>query len=72
MAEDNRINGLSSSGNTVGLYFDTSTGVLAAGNRIAGAVYGIKYLLSSGKYMDNLTSNVTTPFSGGTDAGGNG
>jgi hypothetical protein len=26
---------------------------------------------STGKYRDNLTFGVTTPFSGGTDAGNN-
>lgn len=47
--------------------------VLVRGNHITNTQYGIAYTstISSGKYMDNLTSNVTTPFSGGTAVGTN-
>jgi len=70
--EDNRINGVSSgSGNTYGMYIELSNNVLAAGSRITSADNGILYSSSSGKYKDNLTSGVTTPFTGGIDAGGN-
>jgi len=72
VAEDNRINGLSSgSGTTYGLYFWSSNDVLTAGNRITSADKGISYIISTGKYKDNLTSGVATPFTGGTSAGGN-
>jgi len=76
VVEDNRIIDLSSSASTsYGLYLETSANVLAVGNRITSAGFGIEYSAlwggSSGKYMDNLTSNVTTPFTGGIDAGGN-
>jgi nitrous oxidase accessory protein NosD len=41
-------------------------------NRISSAATGITYVSgSTGKYRDNLTDNCATPFSGGTDAGGN-
>jgi hypothetical protein len=38
---------------------------------LARADRGIEFLASTGKYRDNLTFDVTTPFSGGTDAGNN-
>jgi hypothetical protein len=39
----------------------------AVRNSIANSTFGVY----AGKYQNNLTSNVTTPFSSGTDAGGN-
>ena len=36
-------------------------------NVVSGASYGVY----GGTYQDNLTSGCTTPFNGGTDAGGN-
>jgi hypothetical protein len=47
--------------------------VLVVGNRITTADIGVDFVFLSGngKYRDNLTSGVGTPFSGGTDAGGN-
>jgi hypothetical protein len=53
-------------GTTYGIFF-VGTGGLAVNNRITAADYGIAYFLSPGKYRDNITSSVTTPFSGGTD-----
>jgi len=45
---------------------------LALGNRLTDADIGIEYNgTTSGKYRDNLTSAITTPFVGGTAAGGN-
>lgn len=45
-------------------------------NRISSVPYGIYHdadgaLSNKGKYRDNLTWNVSVPYSGGTDAGGN-
>ena len=72
VVESNRINGVSSNtGTTYGLFINGSNYVLAAGNRFTSADVGINYTGSSGKYMDNLTSNVALPFVNGTDAGGN-
>jgi len=72
VVEGNRIDDVSSvTGQAYGMYIWRSLGVLAAGNRITRADWGIRYNLSGGKYKDNLTSSVTTPFTGGTDAGGN-
>jgi hypothetical protein len=49
---------------------------MALDNRIHGPARGIVFSAGGagpgiGKYRDNLTLNVTTPFIGGTDAGGN-
>jgi len=44
---------------------------LIAGNRITSTDSGLVVGFSSGKYRDNLTVGVGTPYSGGTDAGNN-
>ena len=44
---------------------------LLVNNRIQTVTEGISIGDTSSKYRDNLTANVTTPFTGGTDAGGN-
>jgi hypothetical protein len=40
-------------------------------NRITDADLGIDFALGTGKYRDNLTFGVTTPYNGGTNAGNN-
>ena len=74
--EGNRIDDVSSgSGATYGMYIWVSSDVLIRGNSITSADNGIYYGAASGgstgKYMANLTSNVTTPFFGGTAVGTN-
>ncbi len=61
-----------SAGEAAGISFEGSGNVnnLAVGNRITTAPVGIAYE-GGGKYRDNLTSGVTTPYVGGTDAGNN-
>ncbi len=56
----------------VGISFEAGANVdsLAVGNRITGAFVGIA-IEGTGKYQGNLTSGVTTPYTGGTDAGNN-
>jgi len=72
VVEGNRIDDVSSgTGPTYGMYINNSNDVLVASNRITSALNGIYYGGSTGKYMDNLTSGIITPFTGGTDAGGN-
>ena len=45
---------------------------LVVGNRITAAPWGVLFFGGAiGKYRDNLTSGVSQPFQGGTDAGGN-
>lgn len=50
----------------------SGTGALVVNNRVTRADRGVEFFGGSpGKYRDNLTLNVTTPFMGGTDAGNN-
>lgn len=69
--EGNRVSGDLSGFVAYGLLIESSSGVLVAGNRITMADSGIVFQTSSGKYMDNLTYDVTTPFTGGTAVGTN-
>ena len=72
VAEGNRIDDVSSgTGSTFGVYNWFSSNVLLRGNSITNSDYGTYYNGSTGKYKDNLTSNVSAPFLGGIDAGGN-
>ena len=45
--------------------------VLVIGNRVSGTSFGVFYGGATGKFRDNLTAGVATPYSGGTDAGNN-
>jgi hypothetical protein len=60
-------------GTANGINFNASTASLAVNNRITGADQGIDYNSgATGKYRDNLTFDVTSPFTGtGTNAGNN-
>jgi hypothetical protein len=64
LAKDNIINKVigSSSGSAYGIVY-----AIAVRNAISNSAFGV----FGGKYQNNLTSNVVTPFTGGTDAGGN-
>ena len=46
-------------------------GGMAVGNRITSADRGIEFNGTTGKYFNNTTFNVATPYTGGTDAGNN-
>jgi len=60
------------SGTATGINFNGATSALAVNNRITVADRGIDYNSgATGKYRDNLTFGVSTPFTGGTDAGDN-
>ena len=48
-----------------------SAGVFLRGNSVANADYGLYFTGSTGKYFNNLTFDVTTPFEGGTAIGSN-
>ena len=54
-----------------GILLSEVTGGLAVNNRITNAERGIDFGASTGKYRDNVTFDVTTPFTGGTDIGNN-
>ena len=50
-------------GDAMGIRFVQVSAGLAVNNRITGADIGISYLdISGGKFRDNLTSAVATPF----------
>ena len=55
-----------------GIIIDAQDG-LVVGNRLSSWSLGITYSASggTGKYRDNLTTDVAVPYSGGTDAGNN-
>lgn len=62
----------SGTGTAYGIFLVAVTNGFAYENRVAAVTNGIVFSgASTGKYKDNLTSGVTTAFSGGTDAGGN-
>jgi len=70
--EGNRIDDATSdTGSAYGVYISSSDHVLVVGNRLTSAQFGVLYDTSTGKFRDNLTSNVGTAFTGGTDALGN-
>jgi len=72
VVEGNRIDDVSSgTGFTFGLHISFSADVLVRENSITSVDKGVVYNSSTGKYMDNLTSGVTTPFTGGTAVGTN-
>ena len=54
-----------------GIFFNSGATGLAVNNPITVADRGIEYAGSTGKYRDNLTFGVTTPFTGGTAVGTN-
>jgi Periplasmic copper-binding protein (NosD) len=59
------------SGIARGIFLISVTGGLAVNNRITFADHGIEYATATGKYRDNVTFDVTTPFTSGTDIGNN-
>ena len=72
VVEGNRIrNSAVGTGTSYGVYTITSNDVLVKNNRISNMNFGVYYDSSTGKYGDNTTSGVTTPYTGGTDIGNN-
>jgi hypothetical protein len=69
---NNRVGNSSLTGTSVGIFIDLSADVLISNNCLTKMSWGVQYAgTSTGKYRDNLTSGCTTPFTGGTDVGGN-
>jgi len=58
-------------GNSYAIHMLFSTGVSLRNNNMANADFGLYFSGSSGKYFNNLTVDVPTPFSGGTPVGNN-
>ena len=73
VVENNRVgnSNLPLPGNSYGIYLNSSNNVLISNNRMTTMVNGVYYSSSTGKYRDNLTTDCTYSFTGGTNAGGN-
>lgn len=70
VAEGNRLSN-AAAGASVGVNVNAGLDVLVVGNDVSLMGSGVLFGAGAGKYRDNLTSGVTTPFTGGTDAGNN-
>jgi hypothetical protein len=71
VVEDNRVSDTSSpSGTSTGIMISSSNNAMVVDNRIATADNGV-FLSGTVEYRDNITSGVTTPYTGGTDIGNN-
>jgi hypothetical protein len=73
---NNDVTGLTGegAGPAAGIFLVNVAGALVVNNRIASVDRGIEFAsfaFSEGKYRDNLTTGVATPYLGGTDAGNN-
>jgi hypothetical protein len=71
-AIDNDVITVTAPGTSGGITFGVeSDNGMAVGNRVTATQYGINFSEPSAKYRDNLTTAVTIPYNGGTDAGNN-
>ncbi len=72
LVKDNLVTNTTSSSTTYGISLSNGSQVSVRENDVTTADNGIYFAGgSTGKYMDNLTNNVTTPFTGGTAVGTN-
>jgi hypothetical protein len=74
VVEGNRISTLSvpGAGASLGIVLNIGSAYHVSDNRLSGMMSGIVFTGGgTGKYMNNLTSGVTTPFTGGTAVGTN-
>lgn len=70
VVEGNRVANATASATSTGIKVLSGDDALVVGNDIANMGFGV-YFSGHGKYRDNLTSGVTTPYAGGVDAGNN-
>jgi len=70
VVENNRIAN-AAAGSSTGIHLNAGADVLVVGNDVSLVGSGVVFGGASGKYQDNLTSGVTTPYTGGIDAGNN-
>jgi hypothetical protein len=72
VVEGNRITNQTVRVSSSGITVSNSSTALVIGNRITAVAVGVSFTGGAqGKYRDNVTFSVTTPFLGGTNAGGN-
>jgi len=72
MVHSNRLSDVVTPGAGIsyGIYLTSSTDIITRNNMISSEENGVYYVPgSTGLYGSNYTSNVTTPFTGGTAAG---
>lgn len=71
MVADNRISTIASAAGVgnYGVQIGHSTNVILKDNILNDMKYGVHFIYSTGKYMNNMTQGVTTPYTGGTAAG---
>ena len=62
---------ITDTGTGYAVYIANSTGVFLRTNNLSNADNGLYFTGSTGKYFNNLTFDVATPFTGGTPIGGN-
>jgi hypothetical protein len=62
---------LATNAGAITVYANASGKSLVVNNKISNFTNGVNFLLTGGKYRDNLTTNVTNPYLGGEDAGNN-
>lgn len=71
VVENNRVGNSSLAAGSTAILLDSGDDVLVVGNRMATMDNGVVFDTATGKFRDNITSGVTTPYSGGTDVGNN-
>ena len=71
VVENNRVRNSTLAVGSTAISLSSGDDLLVVGNRMATMDNGVVFAASTGKYRDNITSGVTYPYSGGTDAGNN-
>ena len=71
VVENNRVGNSALVAGTTAISVASGDDVLVVGNRMATMSSGVVFAAANGKYRDNITSGVTTAYTGGTDAGNN-
>ena len=67
MVARNHVSNVSGGANNYGIFVVSSTDVIVADNRLATMQYGVYYYPgSTGKYFNNVTQGIGTPYTGGT------
>ena len=71
VVENNRIGNSSLATGATGIFLGSGDDLLVVGNRMSTLDNGVVFSSATGKYRDNITSGVTTPYTGGDGSPGN-
>jgi hypothetical protein len=71
VVENNRVGNSTLVATATAIALLSGDDILVVGNRMATTGNGVVFGAATGKYRDNITSGVTTGYTGGTDAGNN-